>query len=207
MVTRKTARQSGAQRRQTILNAAAAAFAARGYHATTMREIALAAGITKPVLYDHFASKQQLFITLIESARDELTAGSARAMRRDAPAMVRFRTAIEGFFSYVEQRPDAAKVLFAPPEGDPEVGAAAQRVQREATARLVALLATERDVLPGAPDRDRRLEVFMEFIKIGLHGLADWWTAHPDTPREALVAAVMDLAWNGLRAQFTAPEA
>lgn len=207
MVLGKTARQTGPQRRQTILTAAAAAFAARGYHATTMREIATAAGITKPVLYDHFASKQQLYLTLIESARDELTAGTAHAMQRDAPARVRIRTAIEGFFRYVEQHPAAAKVLFTPPEGEPEIVAAAQCVQTAATARLVALLTTERDLLPAAPDRDRRLELFMEFIKVGLHGLAAWWAAHPDTPREALVAAVMDLTWNGLGTQFAASDA
>ncbi len=203
---RKAARQTGPQRRQTILDAAAAAFAARGYHATTMREIAVAAGVTKPVLYDHFASKQQLYIALIERARDELTARGASAMRRDAPAAARVQAAIESFFSYVEQRPAAAKVLFTPPEGDPEVVAAARDVQREATARLVALLAAERELLPAAPDRERRLEMFMEFLKVGLHGLADWWAAHPDTPREALIAAAMDLTWNGLRAQFTTPD-
>src|SRR2546422_9676359 len=93
MVMRKASRQTGPQRRQTIL--AAAAFAARGYHATAMRDIATAAGITKPVLYDHVASKQQLYITLIEGARDELTAGTAPALRRDAPAMVRIPTALE----------------------------------------------------------------------------------------------------------------
>ena len=197
---RKASRQTRPERRQTILEAAAKAFAARGYHATAMRDIATAAGITKPVLYDHFASKQQLYITLLEGARDELTASTAAALRRDAPA-------IEGFFGYVEQRPAAAKVLFTPPEGDPLVVAAAHRVQTEATARLVALLAAERDLLPDAPDRVRRLTLFMEFLKIGLHGLAGWWADYPDTPREALIAAAMDLAWDGLGAQFTARKA
>ena len=45
----------------------------------------------------------------------------------------------------------------------------------------------------------------MEFIKVGLHGLAAWWTDHPDTPRAALVEASMALAWDGLRSQFDGP--
>jgi AcrR family transcriptional regulator len=167
-----------------------------------MREIASAAGITKPVLYDHFASKVQLYVELIESARDELTARGAAAMHGDAPAEARVRAAIGAFFSYVEERPAAVRVLFRPAEGEPEVVEAAHRVQTQATARLVALLAAEPNLLPGAADRDLRLELFMEFIKRGLHGLAGWWAEHPDVPRETLVEATMDLVWSGLRAQL-----
>lgn len=206
MVVRKAPRQTRPQRRVTILEAAAQRFAAGGYHATTMQEIATAAGITKPVLYDHFLSKVELYIALLEQTRDELTSSTADALGRDAPAHARVAAAIEGFFVYVERRPAAARVLFTPPEGDREAVEAARRVQAEATARLVALLAAEPDLLPEAPDRDRRLELCMEFVKIGLHGLAVWWADHPDTPREALVRVSVDLAWGGLRSQFASPE-
>lgn len=198
-------RMTGRERRQRILEAAAEAFAAGGYHATSLREIAARAGITKPVLYDHFASKQRLYVELIESARDELTARGAAAMRSAAPAELRIRAAIEAFFAFVEARPAAARVLFRPPEGEPDVVEAAERVQREATARLVALLAAERDLLPGAVDRDQRIQISMELIKRGLQGLAGWWREHPETPRATLVDAVTDLVWRGLRAQFPDP--
>jgi len=202
---RNSARLTGQERRQRILDAAADAFALDGYHATSTREIAARAGITKPVLYDHFPSKQRLYIELIEGARDELTMRGAAAMRSGAPAEARVRAAIDAFFAYVEARPTAARVLFRPPEGDSEVIEAAERVQREATAALVELVAAERDLLRGAADRDRRLQLLMEFTKRGLHGLAGWWREHPDLPREALVEAVMDLIWRGLATQLAAP--
>ena len=206
MTGRNSARLTGQERRQRILDAAADAFALDGYHATSIREIAARAGITKPVLYDHFPSKQGLYIELIEAARDELTMRGAAAMRSGAPVELRVRAAIDAFFAYVEARPTAARVLFRPPEGDSEVIKAAERVQREATAALVELVANERDLLRGAADRDRRLQLFMEFTKRGLHGLAGWWREHPDLPREALVEAVMDLVWRGLARQFAAPD-
>src|SRR5436189_4852273 len=113
-------RMTGAQRRQRILDVAADLFAARGYHSTSVAEIASAAGITKPVLYDHFPSKQRLFVEVIEQARDELVGRGAVAMAAGEPLERRIRAAVEEFFAYVEENPEAARVLLVPPRGDPE---------------------------------------------------------------------------------------
>jgi AcrR family transcriptional regulator len=196
-------RLSGPQRRARILAAAARAFAAHGYHAASIREIARLAGVTKPVLYDHFASKEHLYVALIESVRDTLTSTTAARMASRLPVEARVRAAVDAFFGYVEANPAAAKVLFTPPEGDPAVVEAASRVQQEATARLAALFGAEADLLPGeAAERALRLDLFTEFLKRGLHGLAIWWSAHPEVPRATLVEAVMQIAWAGLGAQF-----
>ena len=103
------------QRRARILEAAEQAFAARGYHSTSMDDIAAAAGISKPVLYDHFSSKLDLYTRLTESIRDELTARGAAAMASDAPPSKRIRTGVEAFFAFVEERPSAARVLLFTP--------------------------------------------------------------------------------------------
>jgi AcrR family transcriptional regulator len=198
-------RLKAAERRQRILSAAEQAFAARGYHSTSMDDIAAAAGVTKPVLYDHFASKHDLYVKLTEGIRDELTSLGAAAMAADAPAEQRVRSALEAFFVFVEQRPSAARVLLFTPVGEPELVEAARQVQTGATAALSALLGAEGDLLAGAPDRELRLELLTEFMKQGLHGLAEWWSQHPETPREALVAAAMDLVWSGLRGGYAAP--
>lgn len=204
--TRSSARLSGAERRGRILEAALEAFAAQGYHATSMREIAAAAGITKPVLYLHFDSKERLFVALLEQISGELTARGAAALAADAPAEARVRAAVEAFFGYVEQRPAAARVLLLVPGGAPEALEASRVVQGQVTARLAALLGAERELLPSAPDRERRLELLAEFAKQGLHGLAEWWAAHPDVPRSVLVEAAMDVLWAGLRGQFGAED-
>jgi len=203
MAVRTRARMTGSERRDHILEVAVEAFAARGYDATSVGDIAAAAGITKPVLYDHFASKHDLFVALMETIRDELTARGAAAMSADAPLEARIRTAVEAFFAYVEERPAAARVLLVAPRGEPELFEAAARVQEQATAALTALLAAEPDLLPGVRDRRRRLELFTEFLKQGMHGLAEWWAEHPGTPRRLLVDATMDVAWAGLSASFS----
>jgi AcrR family transcriptional regulator len=203
-MARTHARLPGPQRRSTILEAATHAFAAHGYHAASIREIARAAGVTKPVVYDHFGSKQQLYVAVIEGVRDELIARTAAVMAQAMPVEVRIRTAIDGFFRYVDARPAAAKVLFAPPEGDPEIVEVARRVQNEASARLAALFAAEQELVPDVADRGLRVAVAMEFLKMGMHGLAIWWAEHPEVTRTTLVDAVMAIAWAGLRSQFRA---
>jgi AcrR family transcriptional regulator len=194
-----TTRLPGPERRERILAAAIDAFASRGYDAASVSQIAGAAGITKPVLYDHFPSKRRLFQDAVEGIRDELIARGAEVMARDAPLEERIRAAVDAFFAYVEERPAAARVLLVTPRGEPELTEVSQRVQAEATAGIAALLAAEPSVLAKARDRERRLELMTEFLKQGMHGLAEWWAEHPDTPRQVLVDTVLDLTWAGLR--------
>jgi AcrR family transcriptional regulator len=201
MSTPTAPRLRAPERRRRILDAAAEAFAARGYDAASVGEIATAAGITKPVVYDHFPSKQRLYVEVIERARDELVRRGAVAMAAEAPLDQRIRAAVEEFFSYVEAHPQGARVLLVPPRGDAEVEAHARRVQREATAALTELLAAEPRLLAGARDRRRRLELFTDFMKSGMHGLAEWWAEHPDTPRAVLVDAVADVVWTWVAAR------
>lgn len=190
------------QRRSSILDAATRVFADHGYYAASMRDVAAAAGVAKPLLYDHFGSKLGLYTAVIASVRDELTSATASVMDEPVPVEVRLRDAIDGFFRYVESRPEAARVLFTAPEGDVEAFKAWQQVQAEATTRLAALIAAERGLMGDAEGRNRRLELWTEFLKKGLHGLASWWTLHPYVPRRALVEAVMEMVWGGLASQF-----
>jgi AcrR family transcriptional regulator len=177
-------RLSAPERRRRILDAAVEAFAERGYHGTSVGEIATAAGITKPVLYDHFRSKEELFVEAMEGVRGQLLARGAEAMSEHADREAGIRAAVDSFFAYVEEHPAAVRVLLVAPRGAPEMVDAARRVQDEATAAIGELV--------GAGP------LHTEFMKQGIHGLAEWWGAHPQTPRAELVEAVMDIAWKGL---------
>lgn len=199
-----TTRLSGDQRRERILEVSTEAFARGGYHGASVGEIAAAAGITKPVLYDHFASKHDLYVELMERARDELTERGSAAMSADAPAEQRVRAAVDAFFSFVEERPATASVLLSMPRGDPDLVEPARLVQAEATARIAQLLAAEPELFAGKRYRMRRIELLAEFIKMGMHGLAEWWAEHPKVPRRALVEATMGIAWSGLGSQLAA---
>src|SRR2546430_276970 len=88
------------------------------------------------------------------------------------------------------------------PETDDRAGSeladAARRVQSGATAALAELLMAEPRLLAGARDRRRRLELITEFLKQGLHGLAEWWSLNPGVPRAVLVDTAFGIAWAAL---------
>lgn len=200
-------RLSGPERRARIVEAAIERFGARGYEGASIREIAAAAGISKPVLYDHFPSKRALFTALLEEISGELTRVGTEAMAGDAPPGQRIRSAVEAFFAAVEARPAAARVLFVVPRGDPELAADSARVQAGVTAAIAALLAREPGLHAGAPDRALRLEMTAEFLRQGLNGLAEWWLGRPEVAREPVVEIAMEVAWRGLAAQIEAASA
>jgi AcrR family transcriptional regulator len=196
-------RLSATQRRERILHAALETFAEHGYRGASMRAIADAAGISKPVIYDHFGSKRELYVELMTGIRDDLVSNSAGAMGLAAPLSDRIRAAIDAFWRYVEDRPAAVHVLLVIPRGEPELRPQWNRVQTEVTETIAGMLISERELLAHESDRETRLELFTEFLKKGMHGLAEWWAAHPEVRRETIVDVVFDTVWSGLRSRHS----
>lgn len=170
-------------RRELIVDSATALFAELGYHAATLDAIARTAGITKPVLYDHFASKADLHLQLLALERDRLLALTSAAA---APA-----DTLDAFFSYVESHPYAWRMFFRDTTGDPTVVAEHQRILAEARVAIASDMA-RRAGLQGLV-ASRRFELLAEGVMGVTHGLALWWQSHPDVPREEIVRAAADL--------------
>ena len=194
MKSRPRKRLTLEQRRLRILAAATRSFAARGYDGASMSEIAAAAGITKPVLYDHFVSKDALFESLLRSIRDDLLAKGREVAKSSADDQHKFRDAVDAFFAFVEQQPDAAKILLIVPQGNPVTLKLSRAVQQGATAAISSVL---KSYLP--PGAAWRYEAAGEFLKEGLHALAKWWLSNPGPRREEIVDLVMQACWQGFQ--------
>lgn len=194
-MSRLRKRLSAEERRSRILAAAVHAFARDGYDSTKMDGIAARAEITKPVLYDHFPSKQALFLAVLESIRDGLISKGKSVAKANVGPEQKFRRAVDAFLRFVEDEPDAARVLLMVPSGDPVAAGVSREVQAGASAGIAALLGV---FMPGAPRW--RLRAATEFLKEGLHALATWWLENPDRTRDEIVDVVMGVVWPGLRA-------
>src|SRR3712207_5128370 len=106
-------RMSAEARRRVIEEAATEVFAERGYRGAAMGAIAERAGVTVPVLYDHFASKETLHRALLERGYAELGAIWAEHLGvRADPVDVRIERAVSAWFAYVEAHPTTARMLF-----------------------------------------------------------------------------------------------
>jgi AcrR family transcriptional regulator len=194
MKSRPRKRLTLEERRIRILAAATRVFARKGYDGASMSEIATAAGITKPVLYDHFTSKDALFDTLLRSIRDGLLAKGNAIGKSTASEELRFRSAVDAFFAFVEDQPEAAMILLIVPQGNPVTIRLSRAVQQGATAAISKFL---KSYLPAG--RTWQYEAAGEFLKEGLHALAQWWLNNPGPSRDEIVDLVMKACWTGFK--------
>src|SRR3954447_7814163 len=174
-------------RRETILLAAEEVFAASGYHGASLDEIAHAAGISKALIYEHFASKRELHASLLTAHVEEIFRRLQANAAAGLPGEERLRGGIDAFLSFVEEHREAWRALFRD-AADPEVGDVIERVQAQATAVIAALIAAD----PDAPhDHPRTIEMHAALLSGGVQSLANWWHDHQDVPRSVLVDRAM----------------
>jgi AcrR family transcriptional regulator len=180
-------RLPAAERRKLIEDAAARLFAERGYAATTVEDIVVEAGVSKPMLYRHFESKKDLHMRLLEHRRDELAAAPLDSFLEDGrDPEQRLPAMIDAWFAHVEAHPATSRILFQDSSGDPDIQALQRELRRRQRAADMALL---REFAPQLPVRE--LEPLGEIIRSSLTGLALWWLDNPEVPRSVLVAAVL----------------
>jgi AcrR family transcriptional regulator len=188
-------RLPGPERRALILDAALRTFAANGYDGAAMDEIAAAAGISKAVVYDHVASKRELYTQLLHAIRTEIEGLVEEALR--APGIggeERVRAAVEAIYGYVEARPEAAHLLVLELQGA-NVSAIGRDLEERVAEDLARTLDGETAAFRDAPDREMHLTVLAELLKSVVLGGASWWYRHPDVMRETLVERTVDVLW------------
>ncbi|CAN5445563.1 TetR/AcrR family transcriptional regulator [soil metagenome] len=185
-------------RRELILEAAREAFADGGYHRTSLDAVAERAGVSKALIYEHFASKRDLHAAMLEAHVSELVERLDAALSTAEPGEDRMRAGTEAFFTFLEERRGAAAIMLRN-TGDPDVAEWLARLREQVTAAIVTLMTAEISEQVGD---DPDLRVTVEMIaqqQIGaIQSLADWWGEHREVPKDQVVAAVMELGWVGL---------
>jgi AcrR family transcriptional regulator len=191
-------RMTGPQRRARILNAALEVFAAKGYQATVLGDIAEAAGIARSVLYDHFPNKRVLLLTVMNENNAALVEYVGSRITGQGSAEDRMRATIEAYFSFAEQHPQARRLLFDRiDEDDEEIRIVRWGIREARTRAVIVLLAPDIRKL-GLPAEGAVTEAAVELLIAGLDGVAQWWERHQDVSREALVTSAMRVLWTGL---------
>ena len=184
-------RLPAARRRHQLLDVALTCFSTKGFHATSMEEIADAAGVTKPVLYQHFRSKRQLYLELLDDVGGQLMDVIAKATTAADGPRRQVEAGFQAYVQYMADRPAAFPLLFGSgARRDPEFADAVGRVEasiRDAVASLI-----EADL-----DDDHRLALAAAVVGMA-EGVLRHTTIPPPDP-SLLAAQLADLAWAGLR--------
>jgi AcrR family transcriptional regulator len=182
-----------AERERQMLDVAEEVFAEQGYGAVSMEEIAVRVGLSKPMLYEYFGSKEGLLLATIARARGELREVTERAAAEAGSPEDKLHSGYLAYFRFNEAHRRAWLVLLQEPL---LLGGAAGEI--EATRRQQTdLIVSQMEWL--APDRPRRdLEAYAEIIVGACERLALWRTRNPEVTVEEAARHMMDLTWHGL---------
>lgn len=192
-----TPRLPAAERRRQLLDVALEVFAAGGFHGTSMDDVAAAAGVTKPVLYQHFGSKRALYIELLNDVGGQLMDVIAKAAAEADGPHRQVEAGFRAYFRYVERREPAFRLLFGGGSKRDEGFADLVRLVEGAIAELIASFITAQ--LP--PDQ-------ILTLAHGIVGMAESTCRHwlhqraegaTTATADELADQLAELAWAGLR--------
>ena len=193
-------RLSAEDRREAILESALEVFSRRGYNGASIDDIAQAAGISKALIYEHFPSKKDLHVSLLETHVQEIFVRLSQTADTNEPGEVRLRAGVDAFFRWAEEHREAFRLLFRD-TFELEVAEVLNRLQNQATGAIAALIASE-PAEPGPRDTETdfalAIEAMAQQLSGGAQSLAIWWQSHPHVKRDWLVDRVMEYAWLGL---------
>jgi AcrR family transcriptional regulator len=184
-----------ALRMQQVLAAAEALFVERGYAQASMDELARRVGVSKPVIYDLVASKEQLFGALVAAEAQALAAEVEGAVTNDTDPTTRLYAGALAFFRFAERRRAAWNALYTA-EGAP-VSVELTQVRRFHARSIAALLARGAQDL-GKPVDAVLLDASAQAINGAFEALAEWWKAHPHVSAETLAELATALVARGL---------
>jgi len=182
------------ERRAQLLDAAREVFVAQGYHAAAMDDIADTAGVSKPVLYQHFPGKLDLYLALLDQSSDALVAAVSDALASTADNKLRVQATVQAYFDFVDDPGGAFRLIF---ESDlTNEAAVRERVDRanDACAALVSKVIAEDT---GLTDDEALL------LASGLGGLAQtaarrWLRDGSAIPKDVAAGLVSTLSWRGI---------
>lgn len=190
-------------RARQLLEIATEQFSRRGYAAVSMDELARAAGVSKPVIYDLFGSKEGLLVECLDVLGRELneTVIAAVSGREDPEELLRAGSL--AFFRFVGERRDSFAMAFgairAVAETSERAAAKVAEIRDRQGALVAAVLSASARRLGGDPD-SLQLSGLTRALNGAYEGLVDWWESHPEVSAETLTDWVIALVLPGLLA-------
>jgi len=189
-----SARLPAAERRRQLLDSAETVFATDGFHGASMNDVAAHAGVTKPVLYQHFDNKHDLYRELLADVGDRMRTAVVKAAVSVAGPRAQVEAGFTAYFSWVADNTAGFAVLFSgETRRDPAFAAEVDRVEADIAQTIASLI-----IIDGLPP-DRR-----QLLAYGIVGIAEttarhWLAGGGDLSADDLAGQVAALAWAGLR--------
>jgi AcrR family transcriptional regulator len=196
--TERRRRMPRADREQQMMTVAEAVFAEHGYSASSMDEIAERVGVSKPMLYEYFGSKEGLLVACIRQVRAELHDLTAESVIGAESAEDALRRGLVTFFRYTDEHRRSWELLLRTEAAvvGPAAIAEIEAVRQEQVELHIALFSA---YLPNADPR--RLAASAEILRGACERLSVWYVQHDDVEPEEAAEHVMRMMWFGLRGE------
>jgi AcrR family transcriptional regulator len=193
-IRQRTSRLPRSARRAQLLEVALGVFVEQGYHAASMDEIAERAGVSKPVLYQHFPGKLDLYLALLETSCDTVVAEVKQALASTTDNRHRVQATMELWYSYVADQGEAFRLVFESDlTNDPSVRRLVDRVVDE-SASAIAEVIHEDTGLPGPAAH----LLAVSLVGMGHVGARNWLSTDSALSKSEAVQLAAGLAWRGI---------
>lgn len=191
---------TGKERREQLLEVGRSLFAERGFDATSIEEIASRAGVSKPVVYEHFGGKEGLYAVVIDREMQALLERITSALTAAHPRMMLEQAAM-ALLTYIEEESDGFRILVRDSPVPSQTGTFSS---------LLNDIATQVEyILAGEFERrgfEEKLSAMYSQMLVGMVVLTgNWWLEVQSPPRDVVVAHLVNLAWNGLSGMESNP--
>lgn len=197
---RPRVRMTGRQRREQLVAVGRSLFAEKGFEATSIEEIAARAGVSKPVVYEHFGGKEGLYAVVVDREMADLLERLTRALAAGHPRELVEQAAL-ALLTYIEEETDGFRVLArdSPIAGTTGTFSSLLNDIANQVEHLLGREFARREI-------DTKLAPMYAQMLVGMVALTGmWWLEERKPPREEVAAHLVNLGWNGLRHMDPSP--
>ncbi|AUH69733.1 MULTISPECIES: TetR/AcrR family transcriptional regulator [Gordonia] len=188
------ARMTGAQRRLQLIEVARGLFAERGFEGTSIEEIAQRAGVSKPIVYEHFGGKEGLYAVVVDREMETLLEMVTSSLTKNR-SLYRIQQVALALLTYMEERTDGFRILV---RGESTSGGEDTRY----SSLLNDAISQVEHILAGDFERrgfDPALAPLYAQALVGMVSVtAQWWLDVRQPEKEVVAAHLVNLCWNGL---------
>jgi AcrR family transcriptional regulator len=185
---------TGKERREQLLDIGRRLFAERGLDGTSIEEIAAQAGVSKPVVYEHFGGKEGLYAVVVDREVERFLSMGTRLLEGE-DTMAKFELAAVQLLRYIQENSDGFRILVR--DSNPTSGSGT-------FASLISDIASQVEYILGDVLEKRGYDpalapVYAQMLVGMVASAGQWWLDARDPGLEEMAAHLVNLAWNGLR--------
>jgi AcrR family transcriptional regulator len=193
---------TGTQRREQLLDVGRSLFAERGYDGASMEEIALRAGVSKPVVYEHFGGKEGLYAVVVHREVERLLTSFTGALSARSPKRL-LEQATLALLTYVEDETDGFRILVRESPVPLADSGGFATIISDVASQVEHILAAE---FAARGFRTTLAGLYSQALVGQVALVGQWWLDNRSPGRDEVAAHLVNLAWNGLSALKPEPE-